>query len=276
MRSVKKLQASHLQLFFKLRFMKQIFTLFFIAINLVTAAQPAKSTVINLNLEPYEVEGRKNDILKRNLSFAEYKTSHIRRTLGSWFSFGYRIRAGIGILPIYDNQRSKAKDVFSFELKGNDQEIASVECRAFLKKDEAFRIIGDQDSSFYGYRNKDLLRAVIVLQNDTSKIWELLGFNLNGTKEEEQEGIIQSKNDEIRFKKTTMVLRDKEAGSHSVKRLFTSLNMVYAFTYNNEVIAAVSFKDYGRYCWIKTGLDTTIRHVIANAAVVLSLRRQLY
>ena len=71
------------------------------------------------------------------------------------------------------------------------------------------------------------------------------------------------------------MLRDEPVNRDDMNSLFTSLNIVYLFTYNDEDIAAVSFKLTGNF-WCRDDLDSTIKTVVASAASVLCLRNDLY
>ncbi|MOA39513.1 hypothetical protein D3C78_1613020 [compost metagenome] len=100
--------------------------------------------------------------------------------------------------------------------------------------------------------------------------------NLNGSKDEDQRGIIRQGNYEITFVKTTLLLRDKPISDKSPISLLASINMVYAFTYNSQVVAAVSFKEADRRFWINEDLDDQIKDVIAAAASLLTIRKDIY
>lgn len=243
----------------------------------VLAAQTGGKTIIPL--QPYEMHGHHNP-LKRNISFGPWKTRHTHRTFGSLFSFGNifipNILLEINGIPFYKEDQNRSREVFSFDLLLGDSLVSSVRCRAIFRKKETFRLLSPQDSSFFGAANTDFLQAVILQGNDTSQVWQMAASNLNGSKEEEQKGVLRHGQEEISFVKTTMVLREQAVDRTNISSLLATLNMVYAFSYHQEVVAAVSFKDADKRVWIKEGLDTTIAAIIANAAIILTLRRQLY
>lgn len=217
--------------------------------------------------------------LRRNLTFGEYKTDRIRRTLGSFFYFKPPSLANIlkvGDIPLYKRDRLRAKDVFRFDVEKNGKLVSSTETRAVLRKNETFRLWRKQDSSFFGARNVDFLDARIRLASDTTKIWNMVASNLNGSKDEEQKGIILLADQEITFVKTTMLLRDKDVSDTNPISLLATMNMVYAFTYKDEVVAAVSFKEADRRFWIKEDLDASVKDVLAAAASLLTIRRDIY
>ncbi|NEU06940.1 hypothetical protein GZH53_01330 [Flavihumibacter sp. R14] len=233
----------------------------------------------DMRLKPYRMTGQDNP-LRKNLAFADYKTNSIRRTLGSFFYYQAPSLANAmlatGDIPVYEKNRLRAKDVFRFDLDKNGQPVASTECRAIFRKNETFYLLHKQDSTFFGARNTDLLDARIRLTADTSQVWHMLASNLNGSKDEDQKGIIRNGGEEIRFVKTTMLLRDKPVSDNSPVSLLASIDMVYAFTYNDEVVAAVSFKEADRRFWLREGLDQPLADVIASAASLLTIRRDLY
>jgi hypothetical protein len=257
--------------------MKQI--LLIIASITVLQAKAQEQSARALDLRPYQLRGQKSPF-KRNLDFGDYSTTHLRRTLGSFFSFGNFSLANallqIEGIPLYKNRKSRSKDVFRFELEKNGQTISRTESKAVLRKNETFRLLQKQDSSFFGARNVDFLEAVIQVGDDTSNRWQLAASNLNGTKDEEQKGLIRKGSEEIRFVKTTLVLQDKAVDKDDISSLLASLNLVYSFTYNNQIVGAVSFRETERRFWIREDLDENIRTVIASAASLLTFRRELY
>jgi len=217
--------------------------------------------------------------LRRNLTFGEYKTDKIRRTLGSFFYFkppSLKNILKVGDIPLYKKDRLRAKDVFRFDMEKNGKPVSSTECRAILRKNETFRLLRKQDSSFFGARNVDFLDARIRLESDTSNIWSMVASNLNGSKDEEQKGIIRLGDEEITFVKTTLLLRDKAVSDNSPISLLATINLVYAFTFKDEVVAAVSFKEADRRFWVKEDLDEPIKDVLAAAASLLTIRRDIY
>jgi hypothetical protein len=229
-------------------------------------------------LTPYRMAGQEHP-LRRNLTFGEYQTQRIRRTLGSFLYFKAPSLANllkVGDIPLYKKDKLRAKDVFRFELEKSDEVISSTECRAILRKNETFRLLGRQDSSFFGARNVDFLEGRIRLTSDTSKVWSLLASNLNGSKDEEQKGILRNNQQEITFVKTTLLLPDRPVSKNNPISLLASINMVYAFTYKNEVVAAVSFKEADRMFWINEELDEPVKDVIAATASLLTIRRDIY
>jgi hypothetical protein len=100
--------------------------------------------------------------------------------------------------------------------------------------------------------------------------------NLNGSKEEDQKGVIRKENREIRFVKTALLLRGKRWEKNNINSLMTTLEPAYAFTYNNEIIGAVSFRKTDRKVWLKDGLEDEIRTVICSVSALLTRRRQIY
>lgn len=232
-----------------------------------------------LSLHPYQVHGHDNP-LKFNVNFGSYKTKNIRRSLGSLFNFGHfsvenMILDMAGVpFRLYDGDKNK--DVFRFELKQGDSLLSNVRCKAVLHTREYIGFPGRADSSFWGAANTDILQAVILLYNDTGRLWQMAGFNLNGSKNEPQRGVLQHDTTVINFVKTTLLLREKEVNRNDVSSLLATLNMVYSFSWHNRIIGAVSFKEAEKKIWIDENLPTNIAHAIATAATVLTLRRQLY
>jgi hypothetical protein len=258
--------------------MKTIFvTLLLIQTTLLLFAQKEQAA-IDMDLQPYTISGQ--SLFKRNLYFAGYKTSKFRRTIGSRFSFG-NFNIGntilqVGGVPLYKKYKTRSKDVFSFMLKTNSGMVARTECRAVLRKNETFSLFKPKDSSFFKIRNVDYLEARIRPDRDTAHVWYMAAANLNGSEAAEQQGIIRCGDKEIRFVKTTRMLRDEPVTRHDVKSLFTSLNLVYLFTYNDEIIAAVSYRVRDKKFWCREDLDSQIKTVVASAASLLCLRNDLY
>jgi|GEM_PF-1910522 len=242
---------------------------------------PAQMSIpaLDMHLQPYRMIGHDNP-LRRNLSFDNYKTRGIHRTIGSYFSFGnFSIANEILVVegvPLYKRDKMRARDVFRFELDRDDTLVSVTECKAILRKDETFRLFKEQDSSFYGARNTDLLEARIRLSGDTAHIWQVLAGNLNGSKEEEQKGVIRNGGQEIRFVKTVLLLREKAVDKTDIQSLMATANIVYSFTCNEAIVAAVSYRATGRKIWFKEKLDETTKNVIASVASLLTLRRDLY
>lgn len=218
--------------------------------------------------------------LRRNLSFDGYKTQGIHRTLGSYFSFGNFSIANeilqVEGMPLYKKDKNRSKDVFRFELEKNDSAISITECKSIMRKNETFSIFKKQDSSFFGANNVDLLEARIQLGQDTANVWQVVASNLNGSKEEEQKGIARKGDQAIHFVKRVMLLREKPVEKNNIESLLATANIVYSFTYNDEIVAAVSFKETDRKIWFKDLLNEPIKTIIASLACMLTLRRDLY
>jgi hypothetical protein len=58
--------------------------------------------------------------------------------------------------------------------------------------------------------------------------------------------------------------------------MFSSLTKVYAFYYNGNAIGAVSVKESERKFWISQTISQEMKDVIAAAAVILTVRQNLY
>ncbi|GGH78533.1 hypothetical protein HNQ91_003840 [Filimonas zeae] len=259
--------------------MKQIYLLTcLIAFYTALAAQTPANAY--LSLQPYEIKGHNNP-LKLNITFGNYKTRYIKRSLGSIFNFGRvsfeNILLDMAGVPDYvqgTNQRNK--DIFSFDLTENGEAISNTRCRAILHQNERVRLLLPSDSSFFSINNVDFLQAVIMLHNDSSQVWQMAASNLNGSMNEPQKGLLRHDTTSIVFEKTTMLLREKAVDRTDVSSLLATMNMVYSFTLNNKVIAAVSYKDTEKRFWLHEKTDPKLAQVIASAAMVLTLRRQLY
>ena len=255
----------------------------FLSVLLIQSALPMfaqrEQAVVDLALQPYKVSGREVP-LQRNLRFAGYKTHHFHRNIASWFSFGtFNIASEIlkiqGV-PLYKKYKNRSVDIFSFALK-TDAGIAShTECRAVMRKNETFSIFRPTDSAFFKIKNVDYLEARIRTDRDTAHVWHLAAANLNGSAEAEQQGMIRCGDSTIYFVKTTKLLRDQPANRNDPTSLFTSLNLVYLFTYNHEAIAAVSFKLKGKLFWCRNDLDSHLKTIVASAASLLCIRNDLY
>jgi hypothetical protein len=257
--------------------MKTVFLLISIQITLPLFAQNDQAAV-DMELQPYTISGR-HWPLKR-LHFAGYKTHRFRRNIASWFSFG-TFNIGNEILkvhgvPLYQKHKTRSKDIFSFTLKTDSGIVSRTACRAILRKNETFRLFKPKDSSFFKIKNVDYLEAQIRTDSDTAHVWHMTAANLNGSEDAEQQGIIRCGDKEIRFVKTTCLLREEPVNRNDMKSLFTSLNLVYLFTCNDETIAAVSFKLRGKKFWCRDDLDSNIKAVVASAATLLCLRKDLY
>lgn len=234
--------------------------------------------VLQTELESHWIKGRKNPF-SRKLSFSHYKTSNIKRSLSSFVALGTINLLNpilvIESIPLQRKDRYKIRDRFRFVIKNGIGSVLSAECRELLTVNEKFRLLRSQDSSFFGSRNKDFLTAVIVPGTDTANRWTLTATNLNATKDVEQKGILICREDEISFTVTNLMLRERTNTSMPEKNL-SSLNMVYAFTYNNEIVAAVSVKEARRKFWVSRNIDARIKDAIAAASAILIMRRNLY
>lgn len=252
--------------------------LIFIYTHLSLVAQNERPGV-EMELQPYKIEGR-DQPFKRNLHFAGYKTHQFRRNVASWFSFGtFNLKneiLKIGKVPLYKKDKNRSVDIFSFALKTDSGIVSHTECRAVMRKNETFSLFKPKDSAFFKINNVDYLEARIRTDDDTNHIWYLAAANLNGSEDAEQKGVIRCGDKEIRFIKTTRMLRDEPAEKGEMKSLFMSLNIVYLFTYNDENIAAVSFKLYDKKFWCRNDLDSDIKTIVASAASLLCLRNDLY
>ncbi|ANE52358.1 hypothetical protein [Flavisolibacter tropicus] len=231
-------------------------------------------------LQPSRLKG--GHFLRKNLSFADYKTRHFHRTLGSFFAAKPLQPANlisISGIPLYSHKLRWSKDVFRFDVEKDGQKISTVECRATLLTNETFSLFRlRQDSSFFGSRNEDLLEARIQLANQTNQFWEVVATNLNGTKREAQKGLIRKDSITIEFIRTPALLRDRPVEAGNAKSLLSSLHQVYAFTYQQEIIAAVTVDESGRYkkTWMKEVLNADIADAIASTIAILTTRRTIY
>jgi hypothetical protein len=256
--------------------------IFLIALILISITLPLSAqdrAGLDMTLQPYTITGR-DKLFKRNLRFAGYKTHRFRRNIASWFSFGtLNVKSEIlklGRVHLYKKSKARSVDIFRFELETDSGIVSRTECRAVLRKNETFRLLRPKDSAFFKINNVDFLEARIRPGNDTAQIWYMAAANLNGSEDAEQQGIIRCGDKEIRFIKTTRLLRDEPVGRDDMKSLFTSLNMVYLFTWNGEDVAAVSFKLMDKKFWCRDDLDSEIKTIIASAATLLCLRNDLY
>lgn len=234
---------------------------------------------VDMELQPYKIFGHGSQV-KRNFSFAEYTLHAFRRNIASWFSFGTFNIANeilkVDGVPLYKKDKNRSVDIFSFSLKTDSGIVSRTECRAVMRKNETFSLFRPKDSSFFKIKNVDYLEARISTDSDTAHVWYLAAANLNGSEEAEQQGIIRCGDKEIRFVKTMRMLRDEPVNRNDIKSLLTSLNIVYLFTYNEESIAAVSFKLTDKKFWCRNDLDSTIKTVVASTASLLCLRNDLY
>jgi hypothetical protein len=253
-------------------------SLLLIQITLPSLAQKERAGV-DMALQPYKITGR-HWPLPRTLNFAGCRTHRFRRNIASWFSFGPINIANeilkVNGVPLYKKSKHRSVDIFSFTLNAGSGMVCRTACRARMRKNETFSLLNPKDSAFFRIRNVDFLEARIRTGNDTAHIWHLAAANLNGSDTAQQQGIIRCGDKEIHFVKTTCLLRDEPVKRDNVKSLFTSLNIVYLFTYNDEKIAAVSFKLYDKKFWCRDDLDSNIKAVVASAASLLCLRNDLY
>lgn len=252
--------------------------IFLLQVGWLLSAAQLSLQAIKTNLTPHRISGRQN-LFSRNLRFADYQTSKVRRTVGSINFFGtinpFNSILRFETIPLQYKERYRAKDVFRFTLKHEHGTSISTECRAVLKVRETFTLLRKQDSSFWGGKNKDLFLAVITPNKDTTTRWAFIATNLNATNNEAQKGKLIGKDEELSFELTNLVLQ-QNTNSQSSKNSFTGMDMVYAFTYKGEIVAAVSVKESQRKFWIKQGLDKSIKDVIAAASVILTIRQNLY
>lgn len=231
---------------------------------------------VDMELQPYTISERFNP-LKRNLRFAGYKMHKFRHKTVSWFSFGtlYIDNVMLEVGGVYKKYRNRSVDNFSFALKTDSGIVSRTECRIILKKNDTSGLSRPKDAAFLNIKNVDL-EARIRTDNDTAHVWYLAAANGNASNNEEQQGIIRCGDKEIYFVKTTHLLRDEPINRNDMKVLFTSHNIVYLFTYNNENIAAVSYKQKDKMFWCRDDLDSNIKTVVASAASLLCLRNDLY
>ena len=235
---------------------------------------------MTMQLQPSRLKG--GHFLRKNISFGNYKTRRFHRTLGSFFAVRPLQSANLvslGGIPLYHHKLRWSKDVFRFELIKEGQKISSVECRATLLTNETFSLFRlRQDSSFFGARNEDLLEARIQLADQPGQFWEVVATNLNGTKREAQKGLIRKDSATLEFIRTGALLRNKPADQAKRQSLLGNLYHVYAFSYQQEVVAAVTVDERGRHkkIWMKAGLNPTFADVIASTAAILTARRTIY
>jgi hypothetical protein len=252
--------------------------LFFLQVSWQLSAAQSDMQALKTNLTPYKIFGRQNPF-SRNIRFAGYQTSKIRRTLGSINLFGtinpFNTILRFEKIPFQYKERYRAKDVFRFTLTHDDGVTLTAECSGRLKVREAFTLLGQQDSSFWGEKNEDLFLAVIAPNNDTANKWTFFATNLNATNEKPQKGKLIRKEEELNFELKNLLLK-QNVNAQSQDPSFTSMDMVYAFKYHGEIIAAVSVKEADRKFWIKDELNEGIKNVIAAAAVILTIRQNIY
>ncbi len=229
-----------------------------------------------VHLSPQKIGG--GSLFKKNISFADFQTKKLRRSIGSFFSTRAIIPANllkIEGVPLYHKEKRRSKDYFHFDLKQDGDFTAYVEVQAIMLQNETFRLFSKQDSSFFGKANTDLLLGSIQPSADTTTWWEIAAWNLNATKQEAQQGIIKQRDKEITFEKNTLLLRE-HGDQNSIDTLFSTLYMAYQFRYKGETIAAVAYKENDRLCWMKKGLDQSVQTAVAATISILRLRRNIY
>lgn len=254
-----------------------LFTMAMIMCILLLKAQEAPSSLLN-NLTPHTIKGRKNP-LSKNLSFAHYSTTKVKRQLATFGSFGtinpfndlWRIKS----IPLQKSERYRDRDFFSFTLHKNQQPILSVVARATLKVKEQFNLLGKQDSSYWGLNNTDTLIAQIKPEQDSVPTWVLLLTNLNISNHHQPFGLLYNATDTILCKAMNLLMREK-IETIPTSAGFALLEPVYAFYYNGQLIAAASNKERKRRFWIKPGLPENLSNCIAAATAILCIRRDLY
>lgn len=266
--------------------MKTHFLIQFTILLLIFLSLPATSKSqttlpkMAIQLQPNRLKG--GHFLRKNVSFANYKTKRFRRTMGSFFAAKPLQPANlisISGIPLYHHKLRWSKDVFRFDLIKEGQKISSVECRATLLTNETFSLFRlRQDSSFFGARNEDLLEAKILLARQPNQFWEVVATNLNGTKREAQKGLIRKDSVTIEFIRTPAVLRDRPIEKGNTQSLFSSLYQVYAFSYQQEVVAAVTVDESGSHkkTWLKETLTPDLADAIASTIAILTARRTIY
>lgn len=233
---------------------------------------------IKTDLASYKISGRQIPFA-RNLRFANYQSSKIRRTFGSLNLIGtinpLNTILSIERIPLYHNERYRAKDVFSFVLKSEDGSVLFTECSAILKVRETFSFLRPQDSAFWTNKNHDLLVASIMSSNDTADSWVFMATNLNATNDLPQVGKLIGKEEELGFECKNLILKQSVQSQPNASFL-SVMEKVYAFSYKGEIVAAVSVRDTNRKFWILQELDKRIKDVVAAGAVILILRKNLY
>lgn len=240
-------------------------------------AQESPAALSN-DLIPHTIKGRKNP-LSKNLSFANYSTTKVRRQLATFGSFGtinpfndlWRIES----IPLQKSERYRDRDFFSFTLHKNQQPILWVIAKATLKVREQFNLLGKQDSSYWGFNNSDTLIAQIKSEQDSVPTWVLLVTNLNISNHHQPSGLLYNATDTILCKAMNLLMREK-IETIPTSAGFSLLEPVYAFYYHGQLIAAVSSQERNRRCWIKASLPEKFRDGIAATTAILCIRRDLY
>ncbi len=227
-------------------------------------------------LQPQKISG--GNLFKRNISFSDFQTKKLGRSIGSFFSTRAIVPANllrIEGIPLYHKDKRRSKDHFHFDLCQNGSFAAYVEVEAIMLQNETFRLFSKQDSSFFGKANTDLLLASIQPSADTTSWWEVAAWNLNASKDESQRGVIKQGDKVISFEKAPMLLREN-GDQNSIDTLFSNIYMAYQFRYRGETIGAVAYKESDRLCWMKKGVDKSIETAIASTISILRLRRNIY
>ncbi len=243
-----------------------------------TAEAQLNAEILQTELEAHWIKGRKNPF-SRKLSFSDYTTSNIKRSLSSFTALGTVNLLNpilvIESIPLQRKDKYKIKDRFAFTLNKRNASVVTVDCREMLSVNEKFRLLQRQDSSFFGNSNLDFLTAVIVPGTDTAGRWTLTAANLNFSKTDKPKGMLVCGEDKITFTVANLMLRETN-NIQVPENYFNSLNMVYAFTYKNEIVAAVSVKEARRKFWVSRNIDEKTKDVIAAASAILTMRRNLY
>jgi hypothetical protein len=227
-------------------------------------------------LEAIPING--GSIFHKNLDIGPYETTRFRRSIASFFSFQTPQLANllkIAGIPLIKKEHRYSTDVFNFKLRYMGQTISRVEADAVFNKKENFRLLSKQDSTFFGKANVDVIAATVIIENDGAT-WHMVASNLNGSKAAAQDGIIKNGDQEIRFYKTNLLLPGTVTSKTPIGNLHQELQTVYAFTRNEEIVAAVSFYKRGRRLWLHTDLTEAERTVITSISALLIKRRPLY
>lgn len=251
---------------------RSIYILLLLMVSTLVQAQVQKAT----SLQTQKIKGGR--LLHKNISFADYQTKHLHRSLGSFFSGRAIIPANLlkveGI-PLYHKEKRRSKDNFHFSLYKEGAPIADVAVQAVMLQNETFRLFGKQDSSFFGKANTDLLLASVQPSGDSTTWWQLAAWNLNASKDEPQQGIMRQGDNEIRFERTTLLVREP-GDRNSSDTLMHGLYMAYRFSCKGETIAAVAYRDNDRLCWMKENMQQPVQTAIAATIAILRLRRNIY
>lgn len=261
--------------------MKNTIVLITIALLLVacTPMQPALSISDNQKTEPLPVKGRQGLLINQKLTFADYKTSKVKRSWTKGGNSRVGLTYGSPNIIIYTDLITKEyidrKQTFSFQMSDSHNNYSDVYAATEFNAENL--MLGNNPNSIVNilediFGKNDLSENVMYLQvflNNDTQPWELLLDNQSAQRNKKYVGFFAKDNKNYYNLKPI----DKVATKNGPKSILMGSIGFEITNPQNQVVAAVSLIDNGLVYLLTDQPEE--RFLLANLCAALLLQQNI-